>query len=1017
MRFFLVPVLFGILHGQSALLRLADSLSVYGKSTEALALYDSVLHLSALPESLRLQAYVGRLRPLLALRRFSEVYACADSVERLAVWLRDTLWYGAALSARSEALARQNRYSEAEGYINQALEILKNKYIETPVYATTLHRLGFIMHYRGRYSEAEKAFKAAAQLRALVLGTEHPDYTNTLNNLAAVYRSQGRYREAEELYLAVKEIRARILGTEHLDYATTLNNLANVYADQGRYSEAEKLYLEVMSIRARILGTEHPLYANTLNNIAVLYERLGKYPEAERFYLAAKSTREKINDTETPEYANLLNNLAEFYKIQGRYADAEKLYTEAQMIQARILGKDHPDYATTLGNLAIVYRAQGRYLEAEKLLLQVIDIRSRRLGVEHIDYTIALNNLANLYQDLGRYSEAERLFTEVKSTRLNTLGMRHPYYAITLNNLAVLYEAMGKYADAEELYKESGALQAQTIGTDHPNYYLQTAYNLALLYMKQGRYAEADPLWDDIVRKIFSRMSRDFLTMPTVHRQQLLQNLLWSRLMDYQRYVAVRGKQKLVEQGYRLARSVKGILLSSTEAMKWLIETKRSDTTLQRLYESWCQLSEQYAAFALREDYTTADSLWEQAALVEKTLIQRLPELKAFFPDPEREPLLPPLRRGEVAIEVVRVFGGKGDSLMYLFYIVEGGKKAVRLYVHQVDTLWEKKALASYEILRSPGSVLTCSSYRLLWGFIDSLLPKTTKVIYFSPDGVYYRVNVASLYDGRGFVIDRYDIRHIATTRRLLIQRPKLPPNKPVVIGNPDFRASEVVLLEKRERTYRSFPSGIPPLPGAEEEAQAIARLLDTEPVIGSAATEEYVKNLRSPQVLHIATHGYFLDLGKSSMLESGILLAQAALWDSLYPPVGVEDGRLTAQEASALNLLGTDLVVLSACETGLGETGGEGIYGLQRAFLEAGAGRVITALWQIDDKATRVFMEMFYQNWLKVMKSKSDYPIINQMNHKKMGSIIDEAFMQITRDFRHRYPEPYYWGAFLLMR
>lgn len=1012
----LFSLLLGTLYGQSTLLQLADSLSAYGKSTEALALYDSVLHLSALPESLRLQAYIGRLRPLLSLRRFSEVYACADSAEGLALRLKDTLWYGAALSARSEALTRQNRYSESEWYINKSIEVLKNKYKETQVYATTLHRLGFIMYFQGRYSEAEEAFKVAAQLRARILGTDHPDYTSTLNNLAVVYRSQGKYQEAERLYLEVKEIRARILGTDHPDYATTLNNLANVYVDQGRYSEAEKCYLEVMSIRVRVLGTEHPLYANTLNNIAVLYERIGRYPEAERFYLAAKAIREQINNTETPEYANLLSNLADFYKIQGRYADAEKLYTEAQLIQARILGKDHPDYAITLGNLATVYRAQGRYSEAETLLLQVIDIRSRRLGVEHIDYTMALNNLANLYQDLGRYAEAERLFTEVRSTRLNTLGMRHPYYAITLNNLAVLYEAMGKYADAEALYKEAGALQAQTIGTDHPNYYLQTAYNLALLYMKQGRYSEADPLWEDIVRKIFSRMSRDFLTMPTVHRQQLLQNLLWSRLMDYQRYVAVRGKQKLVERGYRLARSVKGILLSSTEAMKWLIETKRSDTTLQRLYESWRQLSEQYAAFALREDYATADSLWEQATLMEKTLIQRLPELKAFFPNPDREPLLPALRRGEVAIEVVRVFGGKGDSLMYIFYIVEGGKKTVRLYAHQVDTLWEKKALASYEILRSPGSVITFSAYQLLWGFIDSLLPGDTKIIYFSPDGIYYRVNVASLYDGRGFVIDRYDIRHIATTRRLLIQRPKLPPNKSVVIGNPDFGGSDVVLLEKRERSYRSFPFGIPPLPGAEEEARVVARLLGTEPVIGSAAGEEYVKKLRSPQVLHIATHGYFFDLGKSAMLEGGLLLAQAALWDSLYPPIGVEDGRLTAQEASALNLLGTDLVVLSACETGLGKTTGEGIYGLQRAFLEAGASRVITTLWQIDDKATQAFMEAFYHNWLNMIKELS-YSSKKYTEYKNSEYIIDKAFMNTTRDFRLRYPEPYYWGAFVLMR
>lgn len=361
-------------------------------------------------------------------------------------------------------------------------------------------------------------------------------------------------------------------------------------------------------------------------------------------------------------------------------------------------------------------------------------------------------------------------------------------------------------------------------------------------------------------------------------------------------------------------------------------------------------------------------------------------------------------------MEVVRAHTEKGDSVLYLFYIIDAAKKAIRLHVRRVDTLWERRVLTVYEILRSPGAVPTGTAYRLLWSFIDSLLPRGIKVVYFSPDGIYYRVNLASLYDGQGFVIDRYDVRYVATTRRLLVQRPRLSANKPAVLGNPEFRGGAIVLPEKRERSYRTFPYGIPPLPGAEEEAKVIAHLLGVEPVIGDAATEDYIKMLRSPRILHIATHGYFEGHGRNPMLEGGILLAQAALWDSLYPPLGAEDGRLTAQEASTLNLLGTDLVVLSACETGLGEVKGEGLYGLQRAFLEAGASRVITALWQIDDAATRALMEDFYTRWITLNKS-------HQGPHSSAESHIDAAFAQALRDFRKRYPEPYYWGAFVLMR
>ncbi|MEN2992721.1 MAG: CHAT domain-containing protein, partial [Bacteroidia bacterium] len=289
------------------------------------------------------------------------------------------------------------------------------------------------------------------------------------------------------------------------------------------------------------------------------------------------------------------------------------------------------------------------------------------------------------------------------------------------------------------------------------------------------------------------------------------------------------------------------------------------------------------------------------------------------------------------------------------------------------------------------------------WDFLDSLLPPKVRVVYFAPDGVYYRVNVATLYDAqrRQFVADKYEVRYIASSRRLLLPRRRFPVKAPVVIGNPDFSAMPDTLPVGRTRTYRLFEGGIPSLSGAEVEARGIAQLLGVEPVVGKAATENFVKHVQSPQVLHVATHGYFVGGAKNPLLAGGLLLAQAAVWDSLFPPLGMDDGRLTAQEASNLNLLGTELVVLSACETGLGEVRGEGLYGLQRAFLEAGAQRVITTLWPIDDEATRELMLSFYQNWVR----------------RKRREGVDEVFYRTLRAFRQRHPHPYYWGAFVIMR
>ncbi|MCX8113359.1 MAG: CHAT domain-containing protein, partial [Bacteroidia bacterium] len=476
-------------------------------------------------------------------------------------------------------------------------------------------------------------------------------------------------------------------------------------------------------------------------------------------------------------------------------------------------------------------------------------------------------------------------------------------------------------------------------------------------------------------------------------------------LLDFQRYVAERREHpEITELGYRAARSFKGILLSSTEAMKHLVETSR-DTVLRARYRQWKHLADQYAFFTLQEDYAAADSLWKRLQEAEREIVLRLPALRDFLPDPAAEPLMPPFRPEEALIEVVRAPAEKEDSVLYLFYLLlpEGRKHRLYLHVRYVDTLWEHRVRNAYEILRSPGSVVSGASYRLLWGFLDSLLPAKVKVVYFSPDGVYYLVNVATLYDAqrRQFVADRYEVRYIASSRRLLLRRGRFAVRKPVVVGNPDFGALPDSAAELRTRSYRLFEGGIPPLPGAEIEARGIAQLLGVEVVIGKAATEGFMKHLQSPQLLHVATHGYFVGGGKNPLLAGGLLLAQAAVWDSLFPPLGRDDGRLTAQEASNLNLIGTELVVLSACETGLGEVRGEGLYGLQRAFLEAGAQRVITTLWQIDDEATRELMLSFYQSWVK--------------RKRREGG--DEVFNRTLRAFRAKHPEPYYWGAFVVMR
>jgi CHAT domain-containing protein/tetratricopeptide (TPR) repeat protein len=772
-----------------------------------------------------------------------------------------------------------------------------------------------------------------------------------------MYYHQGRYVESESLLKIVAAVQYRVLGGEHPAYLLSLGNLASVYYHQGRYVKAESLYKVLAEMRYRVLGAEHPEYFSSLNNLANVYSDQGRYIEAESLYRAVAEGQYRVLGAEHPEYLGSLTNLANVYFIQGQYLKAESLFKVVASVQYRVLGAEHPAYVRSLNNLAVVYSGQGRYVEAESLLKVVVRIRHHKLSNEHPAYLGSLHNLANVYLDQGRYVEAESLHKVVAKVRYRVLGGEHPDYLISLNGLALACAA-------------------------------------------QGKYDIADSLWSEVIRGTFRLIRREFVGLAGAHQLAFLENNLMGRFIGFQRYVGKRGSAHpaLLRLGYRAARSVKGLVLSSVEGLRYLAEQSR-DSVTQALYRRWLRLTQQYAALMLREDYEQAGQVQREAEAVEGELARRLPEVRSFLPDIEREGE-PELRRGEAVVEIVRL--ARQDTVWYLYYVLTPGREGVdiRLLVRQVGPAEEERWERVYELLRSPGVQVTGKAYELLWAPVDSVLPRGIRRVYVSPDGVYYRVNIGTLYDGRRYVIERYGVSYVASSRRLLLSKRRLESKKPMVVGGPDFGGEAPA--GQPVRGSRMFLYGIPPLPGAEAEARAVARLLGVEAVMGSAAREEVVKGAVSPRVLHIATHGYYDAGARSGLLGSGLLFAGAAVWDSVYPPAGVEDGRLTAKEASGMNLLGTDLVVLSACETGLGEIKGEGLYGLQRAFLEAGASRVMAALWQVDDAATRAFMEAFYRRW-----GEAEWK----------AEAIDEVYEATVREFRKRYQEPYYWGAFVLMR
>ena len=406
------------------------------------------------------------------------------------------------------------------------------------------------------------------------------------------------------------------------------------------------------------------------------------------------------------------------------------------------------------------------------------------------------------------------------------------------------------------------------------------------------------------------------------------------------------------------------------------------------------------------------------------------------------------LQENEIYLEMIR-FNKKSsgflkstlkhysDSIYYAAIIIEKEKDPTLLLLDTLQ-LFEDEYLPYYfsHVKGKNKQKKDMYSYEAFFSKIIDHCGQN-KTIYISPDGLYNNINIQTLYNPETdkYLVETNDLRIVSSARGFLHNKEQLPleynSNTAILVGNPkfDLNDSQLDILASTETNTRDVNfmdldslsrSGISELPGTEIEVHKIERLLtsfdwETSTLISADATEGYLKQIESPRLVHIATHGFFYgDSDKSSsnlimginqayskdpLLRSGILLAGAQNTIN-GTNISAQNGILTSYEARELNLLNTELVVLSACETGVGDyVSGEGVYGLQRAVIEAGAESVIMSLWKVDDIATQKLMGYFYANWIEHQLSKRESLKVAQLTLMK------------------EYPSPYYWGAFVLIQ
>jgi CHAT domain-containing protein/Flp pilus assembly protein TadD len=830
---------------------------------------------------------------------------------------------------------------------------------------------------------------------------------NTIDAAELAYQ-QRKYKLAEGFLLDAKLGFETNKLTNSINYSKVYADLGLLYATMGRYNTAESYTKEGLSIREQAPGKASKAYSSSLNNIAVLYQETARYNESETAFKEAIDLIKKQYGEGSQEHAVILNNEAIlFFKI-GRVEQAiQKIQTAVDYLEKQDK-KNIRNQIALQSNLALFYQSNSKFAEAEAIYLKLQKV----VGSKSPYYAGILDNLALLYIQMGKLDRVETYFKQAADVYKSKFGDQNPNYAKVQNDLGNFYRIQGRFDEAEKTLTESLTIRTNALGVNHPDL-VKSQEDVGILYWKKGDLPKAFSYLEPAMDKSIDFINRYFPPMSEAEKTSYW-DVLQPRFQRFYNYCleAAASNPTVVNEMYDYQMATKGLLLSSTNKVKQAI-LKSGNTELIKDYSAWLDKKETLARLyalskeELKEQKIDIALLEQEANSLERSLSQRSTEFSQGYATEKLnyKQVSSLLNDSEAVVELIRIrsfdTGFTSDSKYAALTLTKSSAQPI-LTVLDNGTQLETRYLKFYRNAIKQ-KIDDPYSYEQFWSKID-LSVKGKKVLYVSPDGVYNEININTFKkpDGR-YVISQYDIVNIGNSKDLIALK------------------SRKAVASKKQAFLLGFPdyggSSIAALPGTKVELNGINAILKTSGYQINRyeqleATEARVKTIAGQSLVHIATHGYFqqdvesvLAVNQESaknnpLLRSGILLAGAAktLSGEVIPNLNSNDnGVLTAYEAMNLNLDGTDLLVLSACETGLGDIrAGEGVYGLQRAFQVAGAKALLMSLWKVDDTATQALMTNFYTNLAKTGNRSLSFK---------------QAQLQLMVKFK----EPYYWGAFVM--
>jgi hypothetical protein len=948
-----------------------------------------------------------------------------DTVEKeIDPWHKDYVNILNHLSAYYEST---DKYKLASEMLDKALNASREKYDnQDPDYGVELNEIAKLQIKLGNYDKAQTYINDAV----LILEKESKnefrvvDYVGALETQAKLYAIQGLFDDAESNISSSRKLLKRAEATVIYNELAAAEDLSSLYITLGKFSATEDLLAGLITTYQKRYGKTSRRLLTPLVNKGRLQLINGDYPEAEKTALNAKSIAVNTFGDKSSKVAPSLLLLSEIYTSFGDYDKAETNIKNAIAIQQVQFGRDHVDVGKSLTQLGIIKFHKGDNLkEVEGIMDEAKGIIVAKLGNRNPTYASLLTDLAKIYISGKKYDEAFNALALAENIWIAKVGKRNNINLAAIHTLTGdIYYLQRNFDLAEVSYEKSKKLYEKFFNRNHPEY-VKILSKLSKVYYMEGdtkrslvNIEEALANYQNFIKDYFPALSEREKAKfwNTIKADYEFYNTLAFRLMN--------DNQKIVGNVFNNALLTKAILLNSSIKIRERI-LNSNDEDLKIKYNNWLEKKEQLTNVIsmsieqLQVNQIDPVALSAEVERLEKELSQKSELFSQSFEDKKIvwNNVRTALKPNEVAIEMVRyrhfdhVFT---DSVVYAAIYVKNAKDHALPEVVLINNgaELENRYFRNYRnsiIFRLPDTY----SYEKYWAPLQSVVgPYAT--IYLSADGVYNQINLEAIPTGDGkYVIDKSNIILVSNTKDIYLRQIKTQlvqqEKRASMFGNPNF--------------YLTASSGdINSLPGTQKELTELKDLLKTKGWITNSytekdASEDQIKKLDNPKIFHIATHGFFspkkelnaseeLTLSESEasqnpLLRTGLLLTGAGdLLNKTSFNYNLESGILTAYEAMNLNLDQTDLVVLSACETGLGELAvGEGVYGLQRAFLVAGAKTLIMSMFKVDDDATQKLMIKFYKKWLETGNKRA-------------------SFVEAKKELRTEYSDPIFWGSFIMI-